>query len=110
MKWFRDLFPRQIKQYQSPINGMIEVVMALNKPRLMIGGMIQSGGLVRAIWEKALKNLKENQKKIDKATKLMSGIMETLEILSDPKMMQAIEESQEDIKAGRVKELCSLLK
>jgi PHD/YefM family antitoxin component YafN of YafNO toxin-antitoxin module len=40
----------------------------------------------------------------------MSGLMETLEILSDPKMMQAIEEGQEDIKAGRVKELRSFLK
>ena len=56
------------------------------------------------------KLLCETKKKLCEATKLMSGIMETLEILSNPKMMQAIEESQEDIKAGRVKELCSLLK
>ena len=65
MKFLRNLFPRLIKEYQSPINGLIEVIMALNSPRLMIGGMIQSGGLVRAIWEKALKNLKDNQKKIE---------------------------------------------
>lgn len=54
--------------------------------------------------------LRETKKKFDEETKLMSGLMETLEILSDPKMMQAIEEGQEDIKAGRVKELRSLLK
>ena len=52
----------------------------------------------------------ETKKKLDEATKLMSGLMETLEILSDPKMMQAIGEGEEDIKAGRVKELCLLLK
>ena len=56
------------------------------------------------------KLLCETKKKLDEATKLMSGLMETLEILSDPKMMQTIEEGQEDIKAGRVKELRSLLK
>ena len=50
-----------------------------------------------------------NQKKLDEATKLMSGLMETLEILSDPKMMQAIREGQEDIKAGKVKELRAAL-
>ncbi|MCX6816801.1 MAG: hypothetical protein NTZ93_02975 [Candidatus Beckwithbacteria bacterium] len=65
MKFLKNLFPHLIKDYHLPINGLIEVVMALNRPRLMIGGMIQSGGLVRAIWEKALKNLKNIQKKID---------------------------------------------
>ena len=56
------------------------------------------------------KLLSETKKKLDEATKLMSGLMETLEILSDPKMMKAIEQGQEDIKAGRVKELRTLLK
>ncbi len=56
------------------------------------------------------KLLCETKRKLDEATKLMSGLMETLEILSDPKMMQAIEDGQKDIKAGKVKELRSLLK
>jgi len=40
----------------------------------------------------------------------MSELMETMEILNDPKMMKAIQQGQEDIKAGRVKELRTLLK
>jgi PHD/YefM family antitoxin component YafN of YafNO toxin-antitoxin module len=36
--------------------------------------------------------------------------METLEVLSDPEMMKAIKQGQADIKAGRVKELRTLLK
>ena len=56
------------------------------------------------------KLLSETKQKLDEATKLMSELMETMEVLSDPKMMKAIEQGQEDIKAGRVKELRALLK
>jgi len=51
------------------------------------------------------KLLSETKQKLDEATKLMSELMETIEILSDPKMMKAIQQGKEDIKAGRVKEL-----
>jgi PHD/YefM family antitoxin component YafN of YafNO toxin-antitoxin module len=43
-------------------------------------------------------------------TKLMGELMETIEVLSDEDMMRAICEGQEDIKAGRVKELRRVLK
>jgi hypothetical protein len=33
----------------------------------------------------------------------------TLEIISDPELMQQIEESKEDFKAGRYKELCEIM-
>jgi len=36
--------------------------------------------------------------------------METFEILSDPEIVKVIKEGQEDVKAGRVKELRTLLK
>ena len=36
-----------LKEINSPVNGLIRVVTVFNKPRLMIGGMIQSGGMVR---------------------------------------------------------------
>jgi hypothetical protein len=52
----------------------------------------------------------ETKQKLDEATKLMSELMETVEILSDPAMTKSIHEGQEDIKAGRVKELHSILK
>ena len=60
--------------------------------------------------EEDRKLLSETKQKLDEATKLMSELMETIEVLSDPKMMKAIQQGQEDIKAGRVKELRSLLK
>ena len=55
------------------------------------------------------KLLAETKLKLDEATKLMAELMETIEVLSDKGMMKAIREGQEDIKAGRVKELRSLL-
>jgi PHD/YefM family antitoxin component YafN of YafNO toxin-antitoxin module len=60
--------------------------------------------------EEDRKLLAETKQKLDEATKLMEELMETFEILSDPEMVKAIKEGQEDIKAGRVKELQTLLK
>jgi PHD/YefM family antitoxin component YafN of YafNO toxin-antitoxin module len=48
--------------------------------------------------------------KLDEATKLIAELMETIEVLRDEGMMRAIREGQEDIKAGRVKELRCVLK
>jgi hypothetical protein len=56
------------------------------------------------------KLLFETKKKLDEATKLMGELMETIEVLSDPEMMKALKQGQEDVKAGRVKDLRSLLK
>jgi PHD/YefM family antitoxin component YafN of YafNO toxin-antitoxin module len=52
----------------------------------------------------------ETRQKLDKVTKLMEELLETIEILSDPEMMKNIREGLEDVKAGRVKELHSVLK
>ena len=60
--------------------------------------------------EQDRKLLSETKQKLDEATKLMSELMETLEVLSDPDMMKAIKQGQADIKGGRVKELHTLLK
>lgn len=56
------------------------------------------------------KLLAETKQKLDEATKLMAELMETFEILSDTEMVKSIQEGQEDIKAGRVKKLRTLLK
>ena len=56
------------------------------------------------------KLLSETKQKLDEATKLMSELMETFEILSDPDLMKAIKHGKADVKAGRVKELRALLK
>ena len=47
----------------------------------------------------------ETRHKLGEVTKLMEELLETVEILSDPAMMKRIRQGQEDIKAGRVKEL-----
>ena len=60
--------------------------------------------------EEDRKLLFETKQKLDEATKLMSELMETIEVLSDPEMMKAIQQGLTDIKAGRVKELRALLK
>lgn len=52
----------------------------------------------------------ETKRKLDEASKLMNELLETIEVLNDPEMMKAIRQGQEDIKAGRVKELRMLLK
>ncbi|MDG6222600.1 MAG: hypothetical protein IAX21_00850 [Candidatus Bathyarchaeota archaeon] len=51
----------------------------------------------------------ETRQKLDEVTNLMDELLETVEILGDPEMMKNINEGKEDIKAGRVKDLQSLL-
>ncbi len=60
--------------------------------------------------EEDRKLLSETKQKLDEATKLMSELMETLEVLSDGEMMKAIKQGRADVKAGRVKELRAILK
>ena len=60
--------------------------------------------------EEDRKLLFETKQKLDEAAKLMSELMETIDVLNDPGMMKAIKQGQDDIKAGRVKDLRSLLK
>ncbi|HDQ05292.1 MAG TPA: hypothetical protein ENN36_01040 [Candidatus Bathyarchaeota archaeon] len=52
----------------------------------------------------------ETRQKLDEVTNLMDELLETVEILGDPEMMKNINEGKEDIKAGRVKDLHTLLK
>lgn len=65
---------------------------------------------IECLDEEDRKLLLETKQKLDEATKLMEELMDTIEILSDPDMMKDIRQGIEDIKAGRVKELHSLLK
>ena len=52
----------------------------------------------------------ETRQKLDEITKLMEELLETVEILSDPDMMENIREGLEDVKAGRATPLRKLLK
>jgi hypothetical protein len=53
--------------------------------------------------------LSETKQKLDEATKLMNELMETLEVLSDRDLMKALRQGRADVKAGRVKELRTVL-
>lgn len=56
-----------IKEDRSPINGLYKVVMLFNRPRLIIGNMIQSGPAIRQIWHKGIHHLKLKHIKVNRA-------------------------------------------
>ena len=49
---------KRLKEINSPISGQIQIRSFFGKPRIIIKNMIQSGGMVENIWEKALRNIK----------------------------------------------------
>lgn len=56
-RYLNSLIPRTIEVVDSPLNGRIEVVQFLNQPRIIVNKMIQSGGMVKTIWQKGVKRL-----------------------------------------------------
>lgn len=65
--WFADWFTmKTIKEINSPINGLIKVMMIFNRPRLIMGGMLQSGGIVVKLWLKAIAELAKRKKPVQK--------------------------------------------
>jgi hypothetical protein len=60
--------------------------------------------------EEDRKLLSETKQKLDEATQLMSELMETIEVVNDRDLMRAIRQGRADVKAGRVKELRTVLK
>lgn len=72
--WWYYLARREVvKEARSEYNELIQIITVFDKPRLMIGGMLQSGGLVRKIWDKAIGRLKKEGKKISKVLILGLG-------------------------------------
>lgn len=66
-RWLKNHFTTQtIKEYRSAHNGLIKVILAFNKPRLMMGGMLQSGMLMRKVWNKAIGQVKKREQKIER--------------------------------------------
>ncbi|MEA3355240.1 MAG: fused MFS/spermidine synthase [Patescibacteria group bacterium] len=66
--WWRNFTQKEVlKEINSPINGLIQIIKVFDKPRLMIGGMIQSGGLVKKIWEKAINKIVKDDLKVKNA-------------------------------------------
>lgn len=66
--WLKNLFTTQIiKQYHSKHNGLIQVVFAHNQPRLIMGGLLQSGKLMQKVWGKVIDKISQKGQKIQQA-------------------------------------------
>lgn len=66
--WLKNYLTTQtIKEYRSLHNGLIQVVLAFNRPRLIIGGMLQSGRLMQKVWNKAIGQVKKKGQKVEQA-------------------------------------------
>lgn len=65
--WKNYLKKDVLKEINSPVNGPIKIISLFNEPRMMIGGMIQSGGMVQKIWEKAIDKVVREKVKVENA-------------------------------------------
>lgn len=66
--WLKNYLTTQtIKEYRSIHNGLIQVILAFNRPRLIMGGMLQSGRLMQKIWTKAIGQVKKRGQKVEQA-------------------------------------------
>jgi spermidine synthase len=50
------LLPQRLARYTSPINGEIDVYTYWGQPSVRIGGLTQSGGLVKLVWQQAFQS------------------------------------------------------
>ncbi len=57
-------FPKTLLKKKSKVSGLIEVKEWLGEKTLAVENMIQSGGIVKNVWQKALKKVKASPKKI----------------------------------------------
>jgi spermidine synthase len=64
--------PEIVEEVNSSINGKIQVVRSGSRYKLIVGGLIQSGGVLREIWEKALKQVASHSFKVSRV--LMLGL------------------------------------
>jgi spermidine synthase len=55
------LFYKILEKTNSPINGEITIYSIFGSPRMSIGGLLQSGGVVADIWKKAIKRISSIQ-------------------------------------------------
>ncbi|MFC1711727.1 methyltransferase [Patescibacteria group bacterium] len=62
-KYFNLLIPQTIEEFSSPFNKNIKVVKFGNRLRIEVNKMIQSGGMVRVVWEKGLDKVKKTKPK-----------------------------------------------
>ena len=62
-----------VEEKESPINGKIQIVRDLQGARIIVGGVSQSGWLVKSIWNKAFKKVTSNKKQVTRVLILGLG-------------------------------------
>ena len=62
-----------VEEKESPINGKIQIVRDLQGARIIVGGVSQSGWLVKSIWNKALKKVTSNKRQETSKTEKKEG-------------------------------------
>jgi len=55
------LLKKLLEKTNSPINGDITIYSVFGSPKMNIGGLLQSGGVVADIWKKAIKTINNQQ-------------------------------------------------
>ncbi|PIS09270.1 hypothetical protein COT75_02435 [Candidatus Beckwithbacteria bacterium CG10_big_fil_rev_8_21_14_0_10_34_10] len=95
------LSPQKIESVSSSYNGLIEVIEIFGEKRVLVNSMIQSGGMLEPLWQKALKKVHQlglNPKKVlilglggGTLVKLLNKGFKGLEIVGveiDPQMIR----------------------
>lgn len=62
-----------VEEKESPVSGKIQIVRDLQGARIIVGGVSQSGWLVKSIWNRALKRIKNQELEIKKVLILGLG-------------------------------------
>lgn len=76
------LFPQTVYKTESPFNGEIKVNKYWGKYSMLVGGISQSGGLVKNIWQKGIKEAKKRVENIDNVLVLGLGCGTVGEIIN----------------------------
>jgi len=76
------LFKKLLEKTNSPINGEITIYSLFGSPKMYIGGLLQSGGIVSDIWKKSLKTINNQQLTINNVLILGLGCGTAAKIFS----------------------------
>lgn len=104
MSFLSFLVPQIVEKVNSPFNGEIQVIQYLGETKIVVNNMLQSGGLVRLIWQKAIRKISNIKYPISNVLILGLGGGSTAQIIHDkfPKAkITGVEIDPEMIKLGK---------
>lgn len=86
--WVRKLLNKTLEETNSPINGKITVYTSFGVPKMSIGGLLQSGGIVADIWKKLANKIISYKLKVNSILILGLGCGTAAQVFSQ-KFLQA---------------------